>query len=121
MHTSTNTSVTGLADLAKLLFLIFGIITIAVGILVIFFLPDNPMSSRLTHDEKAYVIERVRSNNTGIENIHLKPKQILETLRDPQTWMLSLIIITSNIPNGAVSSFSSIIIEKCGQTASVPF
>lgn len=70
------------------------------------------MTSRLSHDEKVVAIERVRENQTGIENKHLKPKQILETIRDPQTWMLSLIIITSNIPNGAVSSFSSIIIEK---------
>jgi sugar phosphate permease len=101
-----------IADISKILFLIFGLITIVIGICVILFLPDTPMTSRLSRDEKIYAIERVRENQTGIENKHLKPKQIVETLRDPQTWLLSLIIITSNIPNGAVSSFSSIIIEK---------
>ncbi|KAF2102537.1 MFS general substrate transporter [Rhizodiscina lignyota] len=100
----------------QLLFLIFGLITIVAGILVFFFIPDTPMKSRLTHDEKLYAIERIRENQTGIENKHLKPKQIWEILCDSHTWMISLIIITSNIPNGAVSSFSSIIIENFGYT-----
>ncbi len=95
-----------------MLFLILGLITIVVGILVFLFLPDNPMSSRLSHEEKIMAIERIRKNQTGIENKRAKPKQIIETLKDHHTWLLSLIVISSNIPNGAVSSFSSIIIEK---------
>ncbi|KIW91200.1 uncharacterized protein Z519_08095 [Cladophialophora bantiana CBS 173.52] len=98
----------------QILFLVFGIITIAIGILVVLFLPDNPMKSRLSAEEKIYIIERVRENQTGIENKKLKTKQVKEVLLDFRTWLLSLVVITTNVPNGAVSSFSSIIIENFG-------
>ncbi|KIX95322.1 uncharacterized protein Z520_08839 [Fonsecaea multimorphosa CBS 102226] len=98
----------------QILFLVFGIITIAIGILVVLFLPDNPMKSRLSAEEKIYIIERVRENQTGIENKRLKTKQVKEVLLDYRTWLLSLVVITTNVPNGAVSSFSSIIIENFG-------
>ncbi len=95
----------------QILFLVFGIITIFVGVLVVLFLPDNPMKSRLSAEEKVFIIERVRENQTGIENKKLKGQQVKEVLCDVKTWILSLIVITTNVPNGAVSSFSSIIIE----------
>ena len=95
----------------QILFLLMGLITIAVGICVVIFMPDNPMKSRLTRGEKIWAIERLRENQTGIENKRFKPSQALECLRDPQTWMLSLITVASNVPNGAVSSFQATIIK----------
>lgn len=88
-----------------------GLITIVVGIAVVFLLPDNPMSSRLTHDEKIWAIERLRENQTGIENKHFKIKQALECLKDPHTWLLSLITMSMNVPNGAISSYQATIIK----------
>lgn len=35
-------------------------------------------------------------------------------MKDPQTWMLSLITITSNVPNGAVSSYQATLIKGFG-------
>ncbi len=67
----------------------------------------------LTHDEKIYAIERVRSNQTGIENKKFKLHQAIESLKDPQIWFIFLINAVSNIPNAANGSFGSIIIEKC--------
>ena len=96
----------------QILFLLTGLITIVVGICVVLFFPNNPMSSRLSHDEKIWAIERLRENQTGIENKHFKVAQALECLKDPQTWLLSLITISSNVPNGAVSSFQATIIKK---------
>lgn len=96
----------------QILFLLFGLITIVIGILTFVFLPDSPMKSRLKEEEKVHIIERVRDNQTGIENKKFKWKQFVEALADYKTWFLSLIVITTNIPNGAVSSFSSIIILK---------
>lgn len=75
------------------------------------FLPDNPMSSRLTHDEKIWAIERLRENQTGIENKHFKPYQAVECLKDPHTWLLSLITISSNVPNGFISSYQATVIK----------
>ena len=96
----------------QVLFLIYGLVTICCGILTFFFLPDNPMKSRLRYEEKLRIIERVRDNQTGIENKRFKWYQFKEVMLDVRTWLISFIVITTNVPNGAVSSFSSIIVEK---------
>ncbi|KAJ9306737.1 hypothetical protein DTO217A2_3724 [Paecilomyces variotii] len=100
----------------QIMFLIFGIITIIVGICVFIFLPDNPMTSRLSHEEKVWAIERLRENKTGIENKHFKMEQFLEVWKDPQTYLIIIIVAASNITNAATSSFSSLIIKGFGFT-----
>lgn len=102
----------------QIMFLVFGLITVAVGVLVMLVVPDNPMKCKfLTHDEKIWAIERLRENKTGIENKHFKAYQVWECLRDPQTWLISLITISSNVPNGAVSSYQATIIKGFGYTS----
>lgn len=98
----------------QILFLLYGLITIVVGICVVLYLPDNPMKSRLTSTEKVFVINRIRGNRTGIENKHLKWSQVREVFLDIRTWIISLIVISTNVPNGAVSSFQSIIVSGFG-------
>lgn len=98
----------------QIMFLMWGLITITVGILVVIFLPDNPMTSRLTHGEKVFAIERLRSNKTGIENKTFKVSQMVECLKDPHTWMVSFLTVSSNVTNGAVSSFQATIIKGLG-------
>lgn len=98
----------------QILFLVVGLITICIGITVVLIFPDNPMTSRLTHQEKIWAIERLRANQTGIENKHVKLNQVAECFLDPQTWLLSLITIASSVPNGAVSSFQAILINGFG-------
>lgn len=102
----------------QIVFLLFGLITIITGILVVLFLPDNPMNSRLSEGQKLAVIERLRENQTGIQNKHIKWRHVTETLADPKTWLISLIVISTNIPNGAVSSYSSIILANFGYSDS---
>ncbi|KAI0156679.1 allantoate permease [Hypoxylon sp. FL1284] len=101
----------------QIMFLLFGLITIVVGVLVVIFLPDNPMSSRLSREEKIWAIERLRENQTGIENKHFKVSQVRECFIDPQTWLIAFITITSSIPNGAVSSYQATIIKGFGYTS----
>jgi MFS family permease len=103
----------------QIMFLVFGVVTIAVGITVVLVMPDNPMSSRLSQKEKAWAIERLRSNRTGIENKSFKRHQVFECFRDPQTWLLGLLVILSNIPNGFVSSFQATVIKSFGFTSEV--
>lgn len=94
------------------MFLIFGLVTIVLGLLVIFFLPDNPMSSRLSDREKIIAIERLRGDTTGIENKNIKPSQIFEAMKDPHTWLICAITTAINIPNAAVSTFQAAIIKR---------
>jgi MFS family permease len=100
----------------QIMFLIFGLFTIAVGICVMIFLPDNPMASRLTHEEKLLAIERLRENRTGIENKHFKMYQFVEVFKDPQTYFIAVIVTAMNISNAAISSFSALIIKSFGYT-----
>lgn len=102
----------------QVMFLTLGLITIAVGALVALFVPDNPMSAKfLTRDEKIWAIERLRGNLTGIENKHFRPYQAWECVRDPQTWLLGLTTVASNVPNGAVSSYQATLIKGFGYTS----
>ncbi|KAL2026057.1 hypothetical protein VTO58DRAFT_103241 [Aureobasidium pullulans] len=87
----------------QILFLVVGLLTICIGITVTLIFPDNPMTSRLSHQEKIWAIERLRENQTGIENKHFKSNQVAECFMDPQTWLLSLITISSSVPNGATA------------------
>jgi sugar phosphate permease len=102
----------------QIMFLVVGLITISMGAVVILFLPDNPMSARkLSHAEKVAAVERLRENQTGVENKHFKPYQVVQCLTDPQTWLLSIITVAASIPNGAVGSFQSILIKGFGFTS----
>lgn len=102
----------------QIMFLVVGLITVAVGILVIFMLPDNPMTARfLSRHEKVWAIERIRVNQTGVENKHFKWQQSVECFTDPQTYFLSLITICTSVPNGALSSFQATIIKGFGYTS----
>lgn len=96
------------------MFLTVGLITCVAGILVIIFLPDNPFKSRLTHEEKVWAVNRLRENQTGIENKTFKLSQVKECFRDPHTLLLCLMTTASSIPNGAVSSFQATIIHNFG-------
>ncbi|KAI5856784.1 allantoate permease [Durotheca rogersii] len=101
----------------QIMFLLFGSITMAVGILTAVFLPDSPMTSRLTREEKIWAIERLRENQTGIENKHFKWYQVRDCFTDPQTWIIAFITVAMSIPNGAISSFQATIIKGFGYTS----
>jgi len=100
----------------QIMFLVVGIITVLIGVLVVLLLPDNPMSSRLSHAEKVGAVERLRENNTGIENKHWKWYQFRECLLDPQTWLLFFITVCASVPTGALTSFGSILTKSFGYT-----
>lgn len=96
-------------------FLIWGCVTIAWGIVVLLFLPDNPVSAKfLSEDEKRGVTERVKANSTGLEEKTFKKAQMWETLSDTKTWLLFIFAISSNAPNGGLSTFQGLIIRGLG-------
>lgn len=96
-------------DSWRLIFLIWGAITFAWGILLALLLPGSPVNAKfLSEDERVLAIIRVKSNNTGIENKHFKTKQFTEAMLDPKTWLLFLFAVTSNSPNGGLTTVSSL-------------
>lgn len=109
----------------RLLFLVIGGFTVIWACLLWIFLPDSPVSSwQLSDREKWVAIQRVKDNNTGVEDVKFKWYQVRELLADPKTWLLVIFAAAQNVPNGENSEstllFSqfSLMIEKVVYPAS---
>ncbi|OBA19943.1 MFS general substrate transporter [Metschnikowia bicuspidata var. bicuspidata NRRL YB-4993] len=100
----------------KLIFIITGTITIALGVAIFFHIPSKPTDAWfLTEKEKKMVVERIRNNQQGFGNKHFKKEQLIETLLDRRTWILFAMGVLGNIPNGGLTNFGSILLnEKLG-------
>jgi len=96
-------------------FLIWGAITTAWGIVLLFFLPGSPVTAKfLTEQERVSVIDRIKVNQTGVENPHFKREQFIEAMMDLKTWLLFIFAVTSNAPNGGLTTFQGLIIKGLG-------
>jgi hypothetical protein len=60
------------------------------------------------------MIERVRHNETGIENKVYKKYQIIEAIKDPLVWCCVMLILVANLVIGGLGVFSNLIIQKFG-------
>ncbi|CAI7630865.1 unnamed protein product [Penicillium pancosmium] len=99
----------------KASFLILGGATVAWSICNIFLLPDTPSNAWfLNSSDREKAVARVQENLTGIKNDKFKWEQCLEAVMDMKTWFLVLIQFSSNIPNGGVTTFRSIILTGIG-------
>ena len=97
----------------KLVFIITGLITIFSGFLMVFHLPDSPDKAWFfSEEEKMILVERIRGNQQGFGNHHIKKYQIIEALKDVRTWLYFLFSVSSNIPNGGITNFSSILLKE---------
>ncbi|KAI0509622.1 allantoate permease [Xylaria bambusicola] len=96
-------------------FLIFGAISLATGIVSVFVLPDVPATARfLNQRERTIATGRVATNRTGVKNHHFKKYQAIQCIKDPKTWILFIMAIGAQIPNAAITSFTSAIIKSFG-------
>jgi hypothetical protein len=60
------------------------------------------------------MIERVRHNETGIENKEYKKYQIVEAITDPLVWCCVTLILVANLVIGGLGVFSNLIIREFG-------
>ena len=60
------------------------------------------------------MIERVRANETGLDNKTYKKYQMLEAVSDPVIWCYVLLQITSTLVIGGLGVFSNLIISGFG-------
>jgi hypothetical protein len=68
-------------------------------------LPNSPATFwGFTHEEKLLMIGRMRKNQTGVENRHIKWDQVVETYTDYKTYMFCFLGFIANIPNGGISN-----------------
>ncbi|OLN96436.1 putative transporter C417.10-like protein 1 [Colletotrichum chlorophyti] len=97
------------------LFLAYGIVSVLFGVFVLFWMPDSPMRAKcFSEDVKKEMVERVRDNQTGIQNKQFKREQAIEALKDPQVWGYSLIALCTTLPTSGLGAFANIIIKGFG-------
>lgn len=74
------------------------------GILVLFIMPPDPVRARGFNERERYImVSRVRTNNSGVRNTHLKVEQILELFLDVKFWLMFSIAFLCMIANGKTS------------------
>ncbi|KAK6458514.1 major facilitator superfamily domain-containing protein [Scheffersomyces xylosifermentans] len=76
----------------EILFLVYGCITVVWGLM----------------------LERVRSNQTGLQNRKFKKEQVYEALKDPQTYCYFFIQLLTALPTSALGAYANIIIASLG-------
>src|SRR5580692_3733285 len=73
---------------------------------------DSPMRAKcFIEEDKTLMIERVRTNQIGIQNKTFRPEQIREALLDPQSWCCCGIAICTTLPASGLGAFANIIIS----------
>ncbi|KAI6087345.1 putative MFS transporter [Hypoxylon rubiginosum] len=99
----------------QLLFLVLGCATCVWAVFIGWWLPDSPMKAKcFDEDQKRLMIERVRANETGIQNKTYKRYQTIEALKDPVIWCYVMLQITSTLVIGGLGVFSNLIIAAFG-------
>ncbi|KAI9373345.1 major facilitator superfamily domain-containing protein [Aspergillus egyptiacus] len=100
----------------QLLFLVLGTITAALSLLIFFVIPDKVQKAVfLTKRERAIALQRTIRNKTGVNDTgRWRWDQAWMAFRDPQTWLLFLYSVSTNLCNGGLTSFSGLIINGFG-------
>lgn len=94
------------------LFLAYGSISVCWGLFVLFWMPDSPMRAKcFSEDDKKLMIERVRSNQTGMQNRRFRREQFIEAFKDPQMYCHMLIAICTTLPTSGLGAFFNIVIK----------
>lgn len=94
------------------LFLSYAIVSVCFGVFVGWYMPDSPMRAKcFSEEDKRLMVERVRDNQTGIQNKTFKKHQAIEALKDPQTWCYAGIQFCTTFPTSGLGAFANIIIK----------
>ncbi|KAF8610077.1 MFS general substrate transporter [Ceratobasidium sp. AG-I] len=102
----------------KYMYIFAGSWTIAWGILLLFLLPDNPISARLfTLEERKLAVRRLQDNMTGVESKKFKRSQFIEAITDVKIWIFMLMGAALYVTNGGVTAFGAQIVKSFGYSS----
>ncbi|CAM6103898.1 unnamed protein product [Calypogeia fissa] len=104
----------------RIMFLVLGIVTVLVGFLAGWTLPDTPMAAKwLDNVEKVALLYHVGENRKGIENHRFKISQVVELLLDVQMWLIIMITVSTSISMGLITTYSTTVIRNFGFSSKV--
>jgi MFS family permease len=94
------------------IFIAYGGFSILWGVCLMVWMPDSPMRAKcFTEEDKKLMVERVRSNQTGMQNKEFRREQVIEAFKDPQMYCYMLIAICTTLPTSGLGAFANIIIK----------
>jgi len=94
--------------LQQILFVTFGLITVAWSVVLWFLLPDSPLNARFLNElerEVASLRPKKFQHTTQTKNFNWS--QAAEVLKDFQAWWFLLFSFVISVPNGGTTSVSS--------------
>lgn len=90
------------------LYLATGVLTVLLGIVFYWYMPDNQLNARwMSEEDRVLAVHRIRGNQQGIGNKHFKRYQLIEALQDPMTWAFTFYACVTSIGGGGLSGFFS--------------
>lgn len=100
----------------KIIFIVSGLLTIVVGVIALWALPDNQLNAHFlkSRKDRMLAVQRIRRNGQGVGNKHWKLHQFKEAIFDPLTWAFFLFALIVDIPNGGLTSFFALLIKGLG-------
>ena len=99
----------------RIMFIFLGVITVVIGIAVLIWLPDSPLTAKfLSQEEKSAILAHVAQNQTGTETRAFKRQHLTELLCDVQFWLFALMTALPSISSGVVTTYSAILISQIG-------
>ncbi|CAO3644403.1 unnamed protein product [Mucor fragilis] len=96
-------------------YVIWGTITVAIGIITVIFLIDSPESwfLQLTEEEREIVKLRTQ-DNAVVRKQKVKVSQYWEALREPRLWLLFITSLSHNLQNGGLVTYSTVLVHGLG-------
>lgn len=99
----------------RILFIIFGCLTIFLGFMFYIFVPDTPQQARfLSPEEKEIARRRTAENLEHLGEKKWRWYQVKEALTDPAVLMMTLVALTTSIPNGGITNFYALMVIGIG-------
>ncbi|EGG12077.1 uncharacterized protein MELLADRAFT_102001 [Melampsora larici-populina 98AG31] len=96
----------------KLYFIITSSLTFVISILIIIFFPSSPNTSWfLTKSQRERAINRIKSNQLGVEEKSFDFDQVKEAFIDIKTWIWFLFCISVSIPNSLGNQVAIIVVS----------
>lgn len=116
----------GAIDTWKVLFLVPGALTIFMGLVFFFLLPNSPTEDALIRipgynffsaDRKAAIVEKTKEEMLGRKRTPWNWSQVGEALLDPKVWIYTFMATTIYVVNSGVTVFGPIIIKSIGYSS----
>ncbi|EAT78946.2 hypothetical protein SNOG_13499 [Parastagonospora nodorum SN15] len=96
----------------QIVYLFFGLLTIAVGLITYWWAHDSPGEARfLSHEDRLKAVDRLKANQQGIVSHKFNWKHVIEAVTEPKYWLYMIMVIAVNAGASVSSVFGSIILK----------